>query len=54
MKKIEIVGGGADSLELATKLGNKLGKRKTVHIALSGRNTTHLWNSLNSKRESVE
>jgi NADH:ubiquinone reductase (H+-translocating) len=46
MKKIVIVGGGAGGLELATKLGNKLGKRKTAHITLIDRNTTHLWKPL--------
>jgi NADH:ubiquinone reductase (H+-translocating) len=46
MKKIVIVGGGAGGLELATKLGNKLGKRKTAHITLIDRNTTHPWKPL--------
>ncbi len=46
MKKIVIVGGGAGGLELATKLGNKLGKRKQAHIKLVDANNTHLWKPL--------
>jgi NADH dehydrogenase len=40
---IVIVGGGAAGLELATKLGNKLGKRKRAHITLVDCSRTHLW-----------
>jgi NADH dehydrogenase len=46
MKKIVVVGGGAGGLELATKLGNTLGKKKRAHITLIDRNTTHLWKPL--------
>jgi len=46
MKKIVIVGGGAGGLELATKLGNKLGKRGLAHVELVDANTTHLWKPL--------
>ena len=46
MKKIVIVGGGAGGLELATKLGNKLGKKKKAHITLVDKNRTHLWKPL--------
>ncbi|ACE85521.1 NAD(P)/FAD-dependent oxidoreductase [Cellvibrio japonicus] len=44
--RIVIVGGGAGGLELATKLGNKLGKKKRAEITLIDRNTTHLWKPL--------
>lgn len=44
--KIVVVGGGAGGLELATKLGNKLGKKKKAEIVLIDRNTTHLWKPL--------
>jgi NADH dehydrogenase, FAD-containing subunit len=44
--KIVVVGGGAGGLELATKLGRKLGKRKKAEIILIDRNTTHLWKPL--------
>lgn len=43
---IVIVGGGAGGLELATKLGNKLGKKGRAEITLIDRNTTHLWKPL--------
>ena len=33
MEKIVIVGGGAGGLELATYLGNKLGKKKKAEVA---------------------
>jgi NADH dehydrogenase len=44
--KIVVVGGGAGGLELATKLGRKLGRRKKAEIVLVDRNTTHLWKPL--------
>jgi NADH:ubiquinone reductase (H+-translocating) len=46
MKKIVVVGGGAGGLELATKLGRKLGRRKRAQITLIDRNTSHLWKPL--------
>lgn len=46
MKKIVVVGGGAGGLELATKLGNSLGKKQQAHITLIDRNTSHLWKPL--------
>ncbi len=46
MKKIVVVGGGAGGLELATKLGNTLGKNQYAHITLIDRNTSHLWKPL--------
>jgi NADH dehydrogenase len=44
--KIVVVGGGAGGLELVTKLGHSLGKRKKAHIVLIDRNTSHLWKPL--------
>ncbi len=46
METIVIVGGGAGGLELATYLGNKLGKRKRAKVLLIDRNPTHLWKPL--------
>lgn len=46
MKKIVVVGGGAGGLELATKLGNSLGKKQRARITLIDRNTSHLWKPL--------
>jgi NADH:ubiquinone reductase (H+-translocating) len=43
---IVIVGGGAAGLELATGLGDKLGKRKKADITLIERSRTHLWKPL--------
>ena len=43
---IVIVGGGAGGLELATHLGNKLGKRKRAKITLLDFNRTHIWKPL--------
>ncbi len=43
---IVIVGGGAGGLELATRLGRKLGRRKKAAITLVDRNNTHLWKPL--------
>lgn len=44
--RIVIVGGGAGGLELATKLGRKLGRRGKAKVTLVDRNTTHLWKPL--------
>ena len=39
---IVIVGGGAGGLELATRLGNKIGKRKHAKITLLDFNHSYL------------
>ena len=44
--RIIIVGGGAAGLELATMLGDKLGKRGRAFIELIDCNRTHLWKPL--------
>jgi NADH:ubiquinone reductase (H+-translocating) len=44
--RIVVVGGGAGGLELATRLGNKLGKRRKAHITLIDKRRTHLWKPL--------
>ncbi|WP_049631984.1 NAD(P)/FAD-dependent oxidoreductase [Cellvibrio sp. pealriver] len=44
--RIVVVGGGAGGLELATKLGNKLGRKNKAEVTLIDRNTTHLWKPL--------
>lgn len=41
--KILIVGGGAGGLELATKLGDTLGRTNKAHITLVDKNRTHIW-----------
>ncbi|MEX1057706.1 MAG: NAD(P)/FAD-dependent oxidoreductase [Natronospirillum sp.] len=44
--RIVVVGGGAGGLELATKLGRKLGRRGRAEITLVDRNQTHIWKPL--------
>jgi NADH dehydrogenase len=44
--RIVIVGGGAGGLELATRLGDRYGKRKRLEITLIDRARTHLWKPL--------
>jgi NADH:ubiquinone reductase (H+-translocating) len=44
--RIVIVGGGAGGLELATRLGDKLGKRCASRIILIDQNPTHIWKPL--------
>ena len=44
--RIVIVGGGAGGLELATKIGNTLGKRKQAEITLVDKSPTHVWKPL--------
>ena len=43
---IVIVGGGAGGLELATRLGHKLGKKRRADIVLVDKNRTHIWKPL--------
>ena len=61
--KIVIVGGGAGGLELAVRLGRKLGKKKRAEIILVDAARTHLWKpllhqvaagTLNSRADEVE
>ena len=44
--KILIVGGGAAGLELATSLGNKLGKKGLADVILLDASQTHIWKPL--------
>ncbi len=44
--KIVIVGGGAGGLELATQLGQSLGKSGKAHITLVDQKLTHIWKPL--------
>jgi NADH dehydrogenase len=46
MHRIVIIGGGAGGLELATRLGDSLGKTKFAHITLVDANLTHIWKPL--------
>ena len=43
LHRIVVVGGGAGGLELATKLGDRLGKRNKAHVTLVERARTHFW-----------
>ena len=45
-ERIVIVGGGAGGLELATKLGRRLGRKNKARIILIDANPTHLWKPL--------
>lgn len=44
--KIVIVGGGASGVELATKLGRKLGKKGLADVMLLDATSTHIWKPL--------
>lgn len=46
LHKVVIVGGGAGGLELATKLGDSLGKKGVAKIVLVDRTKTHVWKPL--------
>jgi NADH dehydrogenase len=43
---IVVVGGGAGGIELATRLGDTLGRRGRAHVTLIDRSRTHLWKPL--------
>ncbi|MBC3930958.1 NAD(P)/FAD-dependent oxidoreductase [Undibacterium curvum] len=46
LPRITIVGGGAGGLELAVRLGKRLGKRAKAHITLVDASRTHVWKPL--------
>jgi NADH dehydrogenase len=46
LHRIVVVGGGAGGLELVTRLGNKLGRRRKAHVTLIDKARTHLWKPL--------
>ena len=41
--RVVIVGGGAGGLELATRLGDRFGRRGRLNVTLIDRNRTHVW-----------
>jgi NADH dehydrogenase FAD-containing subunit len=46
LHKIVVVGGGAAGLELVTRLGDRLGRRRRASVALVESARTHLWKPL--------
>src|SRR5216684_3987028 len=46
LHRIVVVGGGAAGLELATRLGHRLGRRRRAEITLVDCARTHLWKPL--------
>src|SRR5215475_13143609 len=46
LHRIIVVGGGAGGLELVTRLGDKLGRRKRADVTLIDKSRTHLWKPL--------
>lgn len=44
--RVVVVGGGAAGLQLVTRLGDTLGRRKAINIALVERARAHLWKPL--------
>jgi NADH:quinone reductase (non-electrogenic) len=46
LHRVVVVGGGAAGLELVTRLGDRLGRRKRASITLVERARTHLWKPL--------
>src|SRR6188474_382973 len=46
LHQIVIVGGGAGGIELATRLGDTLGRRGRARVTLVDRSRTHLWKPL--------
>jgi NADH dehydrogenase len=46
LHRVVIVGGGAGGLELATRLGKTMGKRRRASVTLVDRSMSHLWKPL--------
>jgi len=46
LHRIIVVGGGAGGLELATQLGDKLGRRQLANVTLIDKSRAHLWKPL--------
>lgn len=46
LPRIVVIGGGAGGLELASRLGDKLGRRHRAHVTLIDCSLTHLWKPL--------
>jgi NADH dehydrogenase len=46
LHRVVVVGGGAGGLELVTRLGKKLGRRKKASVTLVDKRRTHLWKPL--------
>ena len=46
LHRIVVVGGGTGGLELATRLGDKLGRRKLADVTLIDKCRAHLWKPL--------
>jgi len=46
LHRILVIGGGAAGLELATRLGDQLGRRLLADVTLVDRSRTHLWKPL--------
>jgi NADH dehydrogenase len=46
LHRVVVVGGGAGGLELATRLGDRLGRRGRARVTLIDRSRTHLWKPL--------
>jgi NADH dehydrogenase len=46
LHRIVVVGGGAGGLELVTRLGDRLGRRKRAEVTLIDRARTHIWKPL--------
>ncbi len=46
LHRVVVVGGGAGGLELVTRLGKRLGRRKKASVTLVDKRRTHLWKPL--------
>jgi NADH dehydrogenase len=46
LHRIIVVGGGAGGLELVTRLGDRLGRRRLADVTLIDKSRTHLWKPL--------
>jgi NADH dehydrogenase len=46
LHRIVIIGGGAGGLELATRLGDRLGRKRRARVTLVDSSRTHLWKPL--------
>ena len=54
LHRVLIIGGGAAGLELATRLGHTVGRRRKASVTLLDKSRLHVWKPLRRRRTDAE